>query len=79
MGDSHARNAGSDVRPKIAKQRSWSFSVAAFPTCAWERDLRVVYTRSTESAAHAKDWYERVIPEKLVPVTDATEELAGEV
>ncbi|MGZ4690245.1 MAG: acyltransferase family protein [Acidimicrobiia bacterium] len=62
MGDSHAAMLVPTFS-KIAKERSWSFSVAAFPTCAWERDLRVVYTRATECAAHAKDWYERVIPE----------------
>ena len=67
MGDSNARMWIPTFR-KIAKRQSWTFSVAAFPDCPWQRDLE--YAAKPEFVArcraHQTAWYESVLP-KLDP------------
>ena len=62
MGDSNAR-MWIPALTEVAKQRSWTFSVASYPTCPWERGLAVVYKTYEGCRAHQGDWYKRVIPE----------------
>ena len=65
MGDSNAR-MWIPAFAEIAKQESWTFSVAALSECPWPRGLR--YGQSNQQIRanclrHQEDWYRRVVPE----------------
>jgi peptidoglycan/LPS O-acetylase OafA/YrhL len=62
MGDSNSR-MWIPTFQEIAKQQDWTLSVAAYPTCPWERGLEVIYKSTVACKAHKLDWYERVIPQ----------------
>jgi peptidoglycan/LPS O-acetylase OafA/YrhL len=61
MGDSHAW-MWIPTFAEIAKQRSWTLSVASHPTCPWERHLQVLYPTRAACEERQTDWYDRVVP-----------------
>ena len=61
MGDSTAW-AFMPTFTEIAKQRSWNFSVLAYPTCPWQENLQTVYPTLHKCQERQTDWYTRVLP-----------------
>jgi hypothetical protein len=62
VGDSHARML-IPTFAEIVKRRGWELSIAAYPTCPWQRNIQIVYTTVRACRARQDDWYRRVIPE----------------
>jgi len=61
MGDSNAQ-MWIPTFIQLAKERSWTLSVASYPTCPWQQHLQVLFPTRPACRARQADWYGRVIP-----------------
>ncbi len=64
MGDSNAR-MWIPTFADISKKEGFTFSVASYPVCPWQKDLTYLFSKDATRACkeHQADWYRRVIPE----------------